>query len=157
MKNRIIIVILFCLFIFNAANAQNFTLVKLQEFNLLTMSDFKTEVKNSGFSYQDKTESAMFNLFEYIKNENDNSYQIGKFEYKDNSQNCIQYTSSNKVEYDIFLKSIKTKGYKKTDSGKKYGELFAIYKFKNSEIKVTFPDPKQSSDGLKSYTIIVYK
>ena len=43
-----------------------------------------------------------------------------------------------------------------TTLGSSISEFFLL-KIDSNKIKVIFPDPKQSSDGLKSYTIIVYK
>lgn len=139
--------------------SQAITIQELRNLNQLTMESFRKELKeNKNFSYYDKTETSEFSLFEYDKFENDQREKIGKFIYpNDTSSNRIEYSTTNKAQFEKLKKSIIESGYKPNGSGKiPGGELFTDYKMNQYKIRLVVPAKAATGDSRQEYTIVVF-
>jgi hypothetical protein len=141
--------------------AQKISLNDLSMLNKLSMQDFKTNIKEKyNYSYADKTESSDFVLFEYSNYSNKTNRKVGKFEYtKDSTQNSIEYTTTDKKEFDAVNKEIIKLGYKQTGKGKIMGGgNYIDFTLNKYTVRLAFPK-KQSNAEFKTqdeYSIIVY-
>ncbi|PKF74800.1 hypothetical protein [Chryseobacterium sp. PMSZPI] len=134
------------------AQAQVFSLEQLKNFNTLSMPEFKKEMKNLNYRFYDKTEGLGFVLAEY--DAPDYQSKIGKFEYKDQSDDRIEYEFKNKKEYDQYLKIIMDSGYKETVKGKTITKEPYIDYYKNKEhIRLIMPKAGVNNP----YTILIFR
>ncbi|MDM1552944.1 MULTISPECIES: hypothetical protein [Chryseobacterium] len=133
-------------------SAQTFTLEQFVVFNKLEMTDFKKEMKNLNYRFYDKTEGLGFVLTEYESP--DYQSKIGKFEYKDQSDDRIEYEFKSKKEYDEYVKIILKSGYKETEKGKTMTKDSYVDYFKNKEhIRLVTPKAGENTP----YTILIFK
>jgi hypothetical protein len=133
-------------------SAQTFTVEQLKGFNKLTMDEFKKEIKQLKFRFYDRTEGLGFVLTEY--DSPDYTSKIGKFEYKEKSEDRIEFEFKDKKEYDQYLKLILSAGYKETEKGKIITKEPYVDYYRNKEhIRMILPKTGESSP----YTIIVFK
>ena len=147
-----LLLLLFFILFQSPVSGQAFKLEELAAFNTLDMVTFKTEIKKHKYTFYDKTESPAFILFEYESP--DYTYKIGKFEYtEDKSQDNIEFQFKDKKEYDAYLKTILSAGYKQTEKGKILtGESYLDYLKDKALIRMV--QPKTAGDN---YTILVFK
>jgi len=147
-----LLLLLFFILFQSPVSGQAFKLEELAAFNTLDMVTFKTEIKKHKYTFYDKTESPAFILFEYESP--DYTYKIGKFEYtEDKSQDNIEFQFKDKKEYDAYLKTILSAGYKQTEKGKILtGESYLDYLKDKALIRMV--QPKTAGDH---YTILVFK
>ncbi|WP_294328871.1 hypothetical protein [uncultured Chryseobacterium sp.] len=133
-------------------SAQAFTLEQFVVFNKLEMTDFKKEMKNLNYRFYDKTEGLGFVLTEFESP--DYQSKIGKFEYKDQSDDRIEYEFKSKKEYDEYVKIILKSGYKETEKGKTMTKDSYVDYFKNKEhIRLVTPKAGENTP----YTILIFK
>jgi hypothetical protein len=147
-----LILVLFFVLFQSQVSGQVFKLEELAAFNRLDMPAFKTEIKKQRYTFYDKTESPAFILYEY--DSPGYNYKISKFEYtEDKSQDRIEFQFKDKKEYDAYIKTILTAGYKKTEKGKILtGENYVEYSKDKAQIRMVYP--KTIKD---SYIILVFK
>lgn len=133
-------------------SAQAFTLEQFVVFNKLEMTDFKKEMKNLNYRFYDKTEGLGFVLTEFESP--DYQSKIGKFEYKDQSDDRIEYEFKSKKEYDEYVKIILKSGYEETEKGKTMTKDSYVDYFKNKEhIRLVTPKAGENTP----YTILIFK
>ncbi|WET49072.1 hypothetical protein PYS58_21335 [Chryseobacterium indologenes] len=133
-------------------SAQTFSLEKFAAFNRLGMADFKKEMKSLNYRFYDKTEGLGFVLSEYEAP--DYQSKIGKFEYKDQSDDRIEYEFKSKKEYDEYVKIILKSGYEETEKGKTMTKDSYVDYFKNKEhIRLVTPKAGENTP----YTILIFK
>ncbi|RXM49697.1 MULTISPECIES: hypothetical protein [unclassified Chryseobacterium] len=147
-----LLALLFCITLSIPLSAQTFTLEQFTAFNKLGMADFKKEMKNLNYRFYDKTEGLGFVLAEYEAP--DYQSKIGKFEYKDQSDDRIEYEFKTKKEYEQYLKIIKEAGYKETEKGKIITKESYVDYYKNKE-HIRLITPKAGENN--PYTILVFK
>lgn len=147
-----LLALLFCIIVSTQLSAQTFTLEQFATFNRLEMVDFKKEMKSLNYRLYDKTEGLGFVLAEYEAP--DYQSKIGKFEYKDQSDDRIEYEFKTKKEYEQYLKIIKEAGYKETEKGKIITKESYVDYYKNKEhIRLIIPKAGENNP----YTILVFK
>lgn len=147
-----LLALLFCIIVSIPLSAQTFTLEQFATFNRLGMADFKKEMKNLNYRFYDKTEGLGFVLAEYEAP--DYQSKIGKFEYKDQSDDRIEYEFKTKKEYEQYLNIIKEAGYKEAEKGKIITKESYVDYYKNKE-HIRLISPKAGENN--PYTILVFK
>lgn len=147
-----LLALLFCIIVSIQLSAQTFTLEQFATFNRLGMADFKKEMKNLNYRFYDKTEGLGFVLAEYEAP--DYQSKIGKFEYKDQSDDRIEYEFKTKKEYEQYLNIIKEAGYKEAEKGKIITKESYVDYYKNKE-HIRLISPKAGENN--PYTILVFK
>jgi hypothetical protein len=147
-----LLALLFCIIVSIPLSAQTFTLEQFATFNRLGMADFKMEMKNLNYRFYDKTEGLGFVLAEYEAP--DYQSKIGKFEYKDQSDDRIEYEFKTKKEYEQYLNIIKEAGYKEAEKGKIITKESYVDYYKNKE-HIRLISPKAGENN--PYTILVFK
>lgn len=147
-----LLAILFCITLSIQLSAQTFTLEQFAVFNKLGMADFKKEMKSLNYRFYDKTEGLGFVVTEYETP--DYQSKIAKFEYKDQSDDRIEYEFKTKKEYDQYVKIILASGYKETEKGKTLTKDSYVDYFKNKE-QIRLITPKTGDNN--PYTILVFK
>lgn len=147
-----LLAILFCITLSIQLSAQAFTLEQFTAFNKLGMADFKKEMKSLNYRFYDKTEGLGFVLAEYESS--DYQSKIGKFEYKDQSDDRIEYEFQSRKKYDEYVKVILKSGYKETEKGKTITKDSYVDYFKNKE-HIRLVTPKAGENN--PYTILVFK
>ena len=126
-------------------HAQKWELKDMRNLNKISMSDFKSQMKEiHKYSFFDKTESEMFNLFEYESG--DFIHKIGKFEYPDSKQNCIEYCTKDKSEFAGFKANLIKLGYKISKSGILYGQKFSDLTKGTDTIRMLIPKDTVSNN-----------
>lgn len=145
--------LLFSVLLSIQVSAQTFTLEQLKGFNKLTMDEFKKEMKQLKFRFNDKTEGLGFVLTEY--DSPDYTSKVGKFEYVEKkSEDRIEFEFKEKKEYEQFLKLILAGGYKETEKGKIITKESYVDYYRNKEhIRLILPKTGENAP----YTIIVFK
>lgn len=145
--------ILFSVLLSIQVSAQTFTLEQLNNFNKLTIDEFKKEMKQLQFKFYDRTEGLSFLLTEYEAP--DYSSKIGRFEYKEEkSEDRIEFEFKDKKDYEQYLKLILAAGYKETEKGKIITKELYVDYYKNREhIRLILPKSGENAP----YTIIVFK
>lgn len=151
-KDINLLAISFCMILSVSFSAQTFTLEQFTTLNKLGMADFKKEMKSLNYRFYDKTEGLGFVLNEYESA--DYQSKIGKFEYKDQSDDRIEYEFQSKKEYDEYVKIILKSGYKETEKGKTITKDSYVDYFKNKE-HIRLVTPKDVKNN--RYAILVFK
>jgi hypothetical protein len=135
-------ILLMIAFVYTNSFSQKLSIDELRSLNKMSMQDFKTVVKEKyKYSYSDKTESDNFTLFQYSNFENDINRTSGKFRYpNDISQNSVEYTTTDKREFDNLNKELIKLGYKETGKGKIMGgDNYKDYKLNSFVVRMVFP------------------
>ncbi len=159
MLKRNFILVMACIFSLNAFS-QKLAINELRSFNKMNMQDFRTAIKEKyNYSYSDKTESSEFNLYQYSNFSNNVNRAVGKFEYtNDASKNSIEYTTTDKVEFNSNLTAILKLGYKETGKGKIMGGgTYKDYTLNKETVRFVLPK-KQVNTTFKTadeFSIVV--
>ena len=133
--------------------AQKWKLENLRNLNKISMDEFKTQMKEvHKYSYYDKIESEMYNLFEYESA--DFVRKIGKFVYPDANESNIDYCTKDKTEFAAFKANLIKLGYKVIKSG-------VVAEFNYSDLKkgtdtIRMLAPKVNPNNNEYYSILIY-
>jgi hypothetical protein len=154
--------ILFSLYLISTnVFSQKLGLASLPIYNQMAFEDFDSDMKQKvKYQFKDKIEYKTFTLYRYNNFTKGISRNIDKIIYpNDVLKNRLEYSTTDKIEFENNLQWAVKLGYKLLGKGKiKGGSTYTDFKKENSKLRFVVPQKEVATGSvtvIEDYTIIV--